>query len=174
MQENVAQKTTSKPVGSFADLNFKDGFRLKQAQQIVEPGKEQVVETAKIIDYKQPFTLQQLQQSVVDYTKKMQEQGKKQIAVMLRPEVISLQKETEIVVDVENKAQLDGFEPFKQDFLDHVRKGLNNQHITMHMQEKVADPTKRAYSPAEKFETMLLKNPALLALKNRLDMELDY
>lgn len=104
----------------------------------------------------------------------MQEQGKKQIAVMLRPEVISVQNETEIIIGIENKAQQDGFEPFKQDFLDFVRKALNNQTISMKMQEKVADPTKRAYSPAEKFETMLQKNPALLTLKNRLGMELDY
>ena len=92
---------------------------------------------------------------------------------MLRAEVISL-KETEIVVGIENKAQIESFDPFKQGFLDHVRKGLNNQSITMRMQEKEIDPTKRAYSPAEKFETMLKKNPTLLTLKNRLDMELDY
>ncbi len=104
----------------------------------------------------------------------MQEQGKKQIAVMLRPDVISLNNETEILIDIENRAQIDGFEPMKQDFLDFVRKGLNNQNITMRMQEKAADPTKRAYSPPEKFETMMKKNPALLNLKNRLDMELDY
>jgi DNA polymerase-3 subunit gamma/tau len=115
-----------------------------------------------------------LQQSVIDYTKKMQEQGKKQIATMLRPEMITVQNEIEIVVGIENKAQIDGFEPMKQDFLDHVRKALNNQTITMRMEEKLADPTKRAYSPSEKFETMLLKNPALLTLKNRLGMELDY
>ena len=127
-----------------------------------------------VVNYSQPFTLEQLQQSVVDYTKKMQEQGKKQIAVMLRPDVISLNNETEILVDIENRAQIDGFEPMKQDFLDHVRKALSNQNITMRMQEKVADPTKRAYSPSEKFETMLQKNPALLNLKNRLGMELDY
>ena len=93
---------------------------------------------------------------------------------MLRTEVISLQNEVEIVVDIENKAQIDSFEPFKQGFLDHVRKSLSNQAITMRMQEKKIDPTKRAYSPSEKFETMLTKNPALLILKNRLDMELDY
>jgi DNA polymerase-3 subunit gamma/tau len=104
----------------------------------------------------------------------MQEQGKKQIAVMLRPDVISLNNEIEIVIDIENRAQIDGFEPIKQDFLDHVRKALSNQNITMRMQEKVGDPTKRAYSPSEKFETMLQKNPALLNLKNRLGMELDY
>jgi DNA polymerase-3 subunit gamma/tau len=173
-QTTVQPKTTSKPVGSFSDLNFKDGFRLKQAQQLVEPSKEEATEQPKITDYNQAFTLQQLQQSVIDYTKKMQEQGKKQVAVMLRPEVISLQNETEILIDIENKAQIDGFEPFKQGFLDHVRKSLSNQNITLRMQEKLADLTKRAYSPSEKFETMLGKNPALLVLKNRLDMELDY
>ncbi len=104
----------------------------------------------------------------------MQEQGKKQVANMLRTEVVSLQNETEIIIDIENKAQIDSFEPFKQGFLDHVRTGLKNQKITMRTQEKKLDPTKRAYSPAEKFETMLTKNPALLTLKNRLDMELDY
>jgi DNA polymerase-3 subunit gamma/tau len=104
----------------------------------------------------------------------MQQQGKKQVANMLRAEVISLQNEIEIVVDIENKAQIDSFEPYKQGFLDHVRKGLSNQNITMRTQEKKLDPTKRAYSPSEKFETMLKKNPTLLTLKNRLDMELDY
>jgi DNA polymerase-3 subunit gamma/tau len=103
----------------------------------------------------------------------MQQQGKKQVANMLRAEVLSL-NETEIVVDIENKAQIESFEPFKQGFLDHVRIGLSNQKITMRMQEKKLDPTKRAYSPSEKFETMLTKNPTLLTLKNRLDMELDY
>jgi DNA polymerase-3 subunit gamma/tau len=147
---------------------------LKQAQQIVDPNKTESAETKINVSYTQAFTLEQLHQSVVDYTKKMQEQGKKQIAVMLRPEVISLQNEIEIIVGIENKAQQDGFEPMKQDFLDHVRRALNNQTITMRMEEKAADPTKRAYSPSEKFETMLLKNPALLTLKNRLGMELDY
>ncbi len=170
--EVTQHKTTSKPVGTFKDLNFNDGFRLKQAQQVVEPTK--VSEEKVGINYSQTFTLEQLQQSVIDYTKKMQEQGKKQISVMLRPEVVSLNNETEIIIDIENRAQIDGFEPMKQDFLDFVRKGLNNQNITMRMQEKAHDPTKKAYSPAEKFETMLLKNPALLTLKNRLGMELDY
>ncbi len=147
---------------------------MKQAQQIVDPNKTESAETKTSVSYTQAFTLEQLHQSVVDYTKKMQEQGKKQIAVMLRPEVISLQNEIEIIVGIENKAQQDGFEPMKQDFLDHVRRALNNQTITMRMEEKAADPTKRAYSPSEKFETMLLKNPALLTLKNRLGMELDY
>ena len=155
-------------------MNFNDGFRLKQTQQVVDPNKVQVTEEKVAVNYSQPFTLEQLQQSVIDYTKKMQEQGKKQIAVMLRPDVISLNNETEIIIDIENKAQVDGFEPMKQDFLDFVRKALNNQNITIRMQEKAADPTKRAYSPSEKFETMLIKNPALLNLKNRLGMELDY
>lgn len=167
-------KTTTKPVGAFKDLNFNDGFRLKQTQAVVDPNKAQIAEEKVVVNYSQPFTLEQLQQSVIDYTKKMQEQGKKQIAVMLRPDVISLNNQTEILIDIENKAQIDGFEPMKQDFLDFVRKGLNNQNITLKMQEKVTDPTKRAYSPSEKFETMLIKNPALLALKNRLGMELDY
>ncbi len=161
-------------MGAFKDLNINDGFRLKQAQAVVDPNRVKVTEEKITVNYSQAFTLEQLQQSVIDYTKKMQDQGKKQIAVMLRPEVISLQNETEILVGIENKAQIDGFEPLKQDFLDHVRKALSNQNITMRMQEKIADPTKRAYSPSEKFETMLIKNPALLTLKNRLGMELDY
>ncbi len=166
-------KTTNKPVAAFKDLNFSDGFRLKQAQQIVET-TQMVAEEKVTYTTNQPFTLQQLQQIVSEYTNKMQQQGKKQVANMLRAEVISLQNEIEIVVDIENRAQIDSFEPYKQGFLDHVRKGLSNQNITMRTQEKKLDPTKRAYSPSEKFETMLTKNPTLLTLKNRLDMELDY
>ena len=172
--ETVVQKTTSKPMGAFKDLNFNDGFRLKQTQTTPEPNNQTVSEVKNLGNTSQPFTLQELQQSILEYTKKMQDQGKKQIAVMMRPEMISLQNQTEIIIEIENKAQIDGFEPLKQDFLDHVRKGLFNQNISLRMEEKAHNPTKRAYSPAEKFETMLLKNPSLLTLKNRLDMELDY
>src|ERR1700739_663658 len=95
--QTAQPKTTSKPVSAFKALSFNDGFRLKQAQQIVETTKTQAEEKTTLTN-NQSFTLQQLREVVAEYTKKMQEQGKKQIANMLRTEVISLQNETEIII----------------------------------------------------------------------------
>ena len=88
--------------------------------------------------------------------------------------MLLLRNETEVIIEIENSAQIESFEPVRQDFLDYLRKNLNNSLVSIRMEEKLADGTKKAYTPSEKFETMMNKNPAILELKKRLDMELDY
>lgn len=171
MAEAEAPKTTSKPSVSFKDLNFSDGFSLKQAQKLSQQPEEAENKATVQVAVNKPFTLAELHVSVTEFARQA---TKKQIAVMLRTELVLLENETNIIIEIENKAQIDGFEPIKQDFLDHVRKNLSNNDIKLSLREKKADGAKKVYSPAEKFESMLIKNPSLLELKKRLDMELDY
>ena len=63
----------------------------------------------------------------------------------------------------------------KQDFLDFVRKELSNNTIGLEVRIE-AEPTDNAkiYKPSDKFKMLAEKNPSLLELKKRLDLELDY
>ncbi|HWY38704.1 MAG TPA: DNA polymerase III subunit gamma/tau [Bacteroidia bacterium] len=174
-EDTPQYKTTDKPVTSFKDLNLNSGFRLQQSKQLVQQqavAEEKVKETVAVVNEK--FTIENVHLVTAGFVKMLQEKGKKQVANMLRPEMLLLKNETEVVIEIENSAQKESFEPVRQDFLDHLRKSLNNGLVSIGMQEKAADTTKKAYSPAEKFETMMNKNPSLLELKKRLDMELDY
>ncbi|MBS1647146.1 MAG: hypothetical protein JST67_07390 [Bacteroidetes bacterium] len=120
------------------------------------------------------FDLPQLKDCVALFAKQMQEQGKTQIATTLRDERIFLQDDTKVIIEAENKAQIEGFEVVKQLFLDHLRKNLNNPNINVHLEEKIGKTDKHLYSPKERFEALLQKNPDLLRLKNAFNMELDY
>jgi len=174
-EDNVQYKTTDKPVTSFKDLNLNSGFRLQQTKQVVQQqagAEEKIKETPAIGNVK--FTLESVQLTAGNFAKLMQEKGKKQVANMLRPEMLLLKNDTEVVIEIENSAQKESFEPVRQDFVDYLRKNLNNSTVSLSMQEKISDGTKKAYTPAEKFETMMKKNPLLLELKKRLDMEVDY
>ena len=174
-EDTVQYKTTDKPVTSFKDLNLTSGFRLQQSKQVVQQQaavEEKVKETPAVSNEK--FGLENVQFASANFAKLMQEKGKKQVANMLRPEMLLLKNETEVIIEIENSAQKESFEPVRQDFLDYLRKNLKNSLISIRMEEKISDGTKKAYTPAEKFETMMKKNPALLELKKRLDMEVDY
>ncbi|MGZ3864168.1 MAG: DNA polymerase III subunit gamma/tau [Bacteroidia bacterium] len=176
VKEDTPQyKTTDKPVGNVSGLNINSGFRLTNAKQVVQQQaavEEKAKETAVAVNEK--FELENLQSTAAVFAKMMSEKGKKQVANMLRTEMLLLRNETEVVIEIENSAQRESFEPVRQDFLDYLRKNLKNNLISIGMQEKASDGTKKAYSPIEKFETMIAKNPALLELKKRFDMELDY
>ncbi len=173
-EDTVQYKTTDKPVTLFKDLNLTSGFRLQQAKQ---PMQQQAVvvevkETAALADT--VFTLERLQLTATNFAKLMQEKGKKQVATMLRPEMLLLKNETEVIIEIENSAQKESFEPVRQEFLDYLRKNLNNSIVSLRIEEKITNGIKKAYTPLEKFETMMQKNPALLEMKKRFNMELDY
>jgi DNA polymerase III subunit gamma/tau len=176
VKQEVAQyKTTATIVSTTTNLTINSGFRLQNAKQVVQQQaevEEKAKETPAPINEK--FSLENVQVTAANFAKLMQEKGKKQVANMLRAEMLVLNNETEVVIEIENSAQKDSFEPVRQDFLDYLRKNLNNGLVSISLYEKAADGTKKAYSPSEKFETMMNKNPALLELKKRLDMELDY
>lgn len=174
-ETTVQYKTTDKPVTSFKDLNINSGFRLQQSKQVVQQqavAEEKVQETA--VAQNEKFDLDKVRLIASGFAALMQEKGKKQVANMLRPERLLLRNDIEVVIEIENSAQKESFEPVRQDFLDYLRKNLVNNKVALGMEEKISDGTKKAYTPAEKFETMMKKNPALLELKKRLDMEVDY
>ena len=75
---------------------------------------------------------------------------------------------------VENKALEEEFNHHKADFIEYIRTSLNNYNIQVAIQINKEFKTKKAYTPQEKYEKMLEKNPALDLLKRKLDMDVGY
>ncbi len=74
---------------------------------------------------------------------------------------------------LENEIQQSFFNEEKGDLLRFMRDKLNNYslqfEITITKDKQVLEP----YSPQEKFEYMVKKNPHLLELKRRLDLDIE-
>lgn len=176
-EETPQYKTTDKPVTSFKDLNLASGFRLQQARQLVQ--QPAVTEDTSVHEpvpvQNEEVTLERFRYAAAEYAKQMQQKGKMQIALMLRPEMINRIDADNGIIGIENISQKESFEAYRQDFLDFIRKQLNNSVINFRFEERQQEgAVKKAYSPIEKFEAMIVKNPLLKELKSRLDMELDY
>ncbi|MFL5753099.1 MAG: DNA polymerase III subunit gamma/tau [Bacteroidia bacterium] len=179
-RQEVIQKTTSKPVTSFKDLNIKVGFSLNQAAQqtLVKQGEAELTEvkenTAAPLIENQSFSLEEMQAAVKKYAELKLATGQRQVHTTLTAKVPQLENETEIILLIENEVQREGFHQHKQDFLDFLRRELSNNQVSLSLRESDLPGVKKAYTPIEKFESLKAKNPLLLEMKKRLDLEIDY
>lgn len=75
---------------------------------------------------------------------------------------------------VENRALEEEFNHYKPDFIEHIRSSLQNYNIQVTTKINKEFKTKKAYTPQEKYEKMIEKNPTLELLKKKLNMEVGY
>jgi DNA polymerase-3 subunit gamma/tau len=83
-------------------------------------------------------------------------------------------KDDTILVSIENKALEDEFNAQKADFLEFVRTELSNFNIQVKTEINKDLKAKKAYTPQEKFAKMNEKNPQLMELVKKLDMDVGY
>jgi hypothetical protein len=62
----------------------------------------------------------------------------------------------------------------RQHFVDGIRIDLQNSSIAVEVELSQHEVQTRAYKPSDVFKAMSEKNPALLELKKRFDLEIDY
>jgi DNA polymerase III subunit gamma/tau len=77
--------------------------------------------------------------------------------------------------ELDNDAQLELLRDHKKELLDFLRLNLKNRDINVDF--VMADENQansRLYSPSDKFKFLAEKNPALLELQRRLDLNLDF
>jgi DNA polymerase III subunit gamma/tau len=79
-----------------------------------------------------------------------------------------------ITFAVDNKIQKDELEDRKADIMAFVREELKNYHVQLEVMVSDASSITKPYSPKEKYNEMVKKNPALQHLKDQLNLEIDY
>jgi DNA polymerase-3 subunit gamma/tau len=119
------------------------------------------------------YTPDQFAKTWSDFTAQLKADGKKNILTIFistPPKVIG-PHHYEIIV--ENKVQENLFRDERPNLLNFLRAALRNFSIevTVRIDEKTV--VKRPYTAAEKFQHMAAKNPAMVDLKNKFNLDFD-
>lgn len=79
-----------------------------------------------------------------------------------------------ITFEIDNQVQQNYFQENKSDLMDFLRSRLQNYSLTFSVVMSKASASQQAYSPTEKFQKLAEKNPELLKLKQRFNLDLDF
>jgi DNA polymerase-3 subunit gamma/tau len=168
-------KTATKPVIPFNQLKNTATFSLKDAlTDKTLPNESSAPETKAAEAYtNESVSLQQVKEAVIKYAKTKEQN--KSIYVSLTEAPVDLTPANEIMITLLNHSQLEKFQELKQEMLDAIRKDLRNNVVVLKFDlKKEQSSTVKAYKPIEKFKVMSEKNPSLMELKKRFDLDIDY
>lgn len=169
-------KFATRPSVPFDQLKFKSSFSLNEPTHIKSGnGKaapaQNDVETARLPD--RNVSAEEVSASVLKYAETKQNEGSRQIATILKTAGIRY-ADTVITLTINNETQKEQFLLVKQQFIDNMRLDLQNGALTVEIEISEEEIQTRAYKPNDIFKAMTEKNPALLEMKKRFDLEIDY
>ena len=105
--------------------------------------------------------------------KNYQEKGKINLYSTLTKYEPNFNEALEIEITYDNKAQLQFIESERSSMLEFLRDALKNDKLSLKV--KISDAKhQRAYTPAEKLEKLIEKNPNIGKLKDQLDLDLGH
>ncbi|HWY10277.1 MAG TPA: hypothetical protein VN026_03075, partial [Bacteroidia bacterium] len=170
-------KTAEKPIVPFSELKIKAQFSLKDVVKANMPSVNQTIATEikEVVFENRPFDLEAVTKTILIFAENKNLAGNRQLFTSITTAKIELNDTNVVILNIHNEAQKEILTAVKQDFLDFVRKELSNNTIGLEIKIE-AEPTNNAkiYKPSDKFKLLAEKNPSLLELKKRLDLELDY
>lgn len=170
-------KLATKPSVSFEQLKIKSAFSLNETKnsQAIKLTETIITSSEEVIskETNKEVTIEDVKTVIASYAVSKQQSGAKQLAVTLSTAQIILTNKT-ITLQINNESQKENLMAIKQEFLDELRKLLQNNLITLEVETTAAEAQGKAYKPVDIFKSMAEKNPALLELKKRFDLEIDY
>jgi DNA polymerase-3 subunit gamma/tau len=170
-------KTADKPIVPFSELKIKAQFSLKDVVKANMPSVNQTIteENKEVIFENKPFDGEMLMKTIHAFALIKNEAGNRQLFTTITTAKIEVSDTNVVTLNIHNEAQKEILTTIKQDFLDFVRKELSNNTIGLDIKiEMEVSAAAKAYKPSDKFKLLAEKNPSLLELKKRLDLELDY
>lgn len=169
-------KFAQKPTVSFDRLKIKSEFSLNEVKN-GSNGKIETTtvneETPAVIQTNKDLSFDDVKAGIFAYAEQKQQQGSRQLHATLTTSKITLEGSV-VTLIINNETQRELLQNMKQEFLDDLRKKLQNNTITLQVQISVQANQTKAYKPADIFKAMIEKNPSLLELKKRFDLEIDY
>ena len=121
---------------------------------------------------KDVFTQNELEQAWNSYHKILIKNGKKSIAASLISNTPKSEEGFNISLTLPNSLMADQVEKEKPHLLKHLRESLNNYGIIISVVVNETVTKKFAYTPQEKYNKLLEKNPNLALLKNAFKLDL--
>lgn len=139
------------------------------APQQIENTLSEVVK----IENDEPLTIEKVKHTVTTFAEEKSKNGFKQLYATLTSSKLNLLNDT-IIIELNNEVQKEMLNAIKQDMLDAFRISLSNKQAQLEIIVSTIIEDVKAYKPADKFKQMAEKNPNLLELKKRFDLEIDY
>jgi DNA polymerase-3 subunit gamma/tau len=132
-----------------------------------------VADTAEVFRQNREVTSEEVKSAIIKYAETKQNEGAKQIATTLKTAEIKFAG-LQVTLIINNETQKEQFMSVRQNFVDTLRLELQNSDLAFEVLISKQDIQPRAYKPMDVFKAMAEKNPALLELKKRFDLEIDY
>jgi DNA polymerase-3 subunit gamma/tau len=124
-------------------------------------------------DAKDDFTPDQFSKCWSDFAAMLKADGKKNALTIFTTHPPQITGPDSYEVIVENKMQETTFREERPNLLNYLRTTLRNFNIEVSVRVDEKAIVKRPYTAAEKFQHMAAKNPALVDLKNKFNLDLD-
>ncbi len=117
------------------------------------------------------FSEETMQQHWNDFVDELEKQGRKILASNLQTDVPKLKNENTIWIELPNGTMKKEIEREQSLMLDYLKQKLNNYSITLHITVNEEVAKKFAFTPAEKYEKLKEKNPAIDLLRKEFDLD---
>lgn len=176
-KEKIATKPTFTPEQLRSLVTNVGGVSVKKENlsQIVEKSSNSAVaEKAVAYDFvNKKVSEEEVKNAVLNYSKQKMQEGSRQLAVTLEQAEVKFENNL-ITLTIQNETQREQLSNVKQVFLDDVRKQLQNNNIGLDIQITKDETQTKIYKPSDVFKAMSEKNPALLEMKKRFDLDIEY
>lgn len=168
-------QVSDKPVVGFNELKIKSQFMLNDvAQQQIQTTTKTIETASENANYVEvALTEERVVNAVKHFAEERGKAGNKQLYATLTSSKISLVNTT-ILIELNNEVQKEMLINIKQDMLDELRIFLSNKQTQLEIKVSEIQGEVKAYKPTDKFKLMAEKNPALLELKKRFDLDIEY
>ncbi len=118
----------------------------------------------------EPFTENEMLEYWFKYAQRLGDKGHKIMESLLTNNVPVL-KGTIITVEVSNKGSKIDFESEENGLLGYLRGHLHNHDISIEVNVNESMPSKKAFTPQDKFNRLNEINPNLILLKKMFDLD---
>lgn len=120
---------------------------------------------------KDSFSEEDMQKHWDDFVHQLESQGRKILASNLQTDVPKLKNEDTIWIELPNSTMKKEIEREQNLMLDYLKQKLNNYSITLQITVNEEVAKKFAFTPAEKYEKLKEKNPAIDLLRKEFDLD---
>ena len=118
------------------------------------------------------FSENELLQYWNTFVETLENQGRYNLAAILKIDTPKLQKDFSIALEFPNSTNKIEVERQQTELLQFLRKSLNNFSIALDISVNETLEKRYAYTPAERYQKLKEKNPAIEELKQVFDLDL--
>ena len=196
--EKVAPSTTEKPTEAVENhqekpeielpktskksikiVNFKDNLQKKTISINLNSTKEEEEKSSAPVNEdninQKGFSQEELNDKWQQYANEEQNVGKHNLLSVLRDKKAILQENFNISITLDNKVQEEVLNDEKTNLLGYLKTQLENDKISITVEvTPLKEEDMKAYTAEDKFKKMVKKNPNLMDLKNKFDLEIDF